>query len=102
EALSPTMAKAEDSWATLEPHFDTQHQSTGSGTLWLCIPVEGKRHKSLQVGLGNGMMVGGWQDRHYAWDDARQEALRRQVGEGTKDESITELLKWVEGELRGL
>jgi hypothetical protein len=100
--LSPTKAKAEDSWGSLEPHFDSQHRPTGSGTLWLCIPIEGKRHKSVQAGVGDGVIVGGWQDRHYAWDDARQEAFRRQFVEGTEGESITELLSWVEGELLGL
>ena len=66
------------------------------------MPIEGKRHKSLQVGLGDGMIVGGWQDRHYAWDNDRQETFRAQLVEGTEDESIAELLSWVEGELRGV
>jgi hypothetical protein len=92
-------AKAEDSWASLEPHFDSQHRPTGSGILCLCIPVEGKRHDSLQVVVSDSVIVGGWQDRHYAWDDDRQEAFRSQVVNGAEDVAIAEVLRWLEGEL---
>jgi len=96
EALSPGKASAQDSWASLEPHAGTP------GTLWLCIPIEGKRHDSLQMGLGGGVIVGGWQDRHYAWDDDRQEAFRAQVMDGAEDGPITKVLNWLEEELRRL
>jgi hypothetical protein len=100
EGLSPAGATPEHSWASLEPHYDTWGRPTGQGTLWLCVPIAGKRHDSLQVGLGRNVIVGGWQDRHYAWDDDRQEAFRSEVAQGAAAEPISEALNWLEDELR--
>jgi hypothetical protein len=46
--------------------------------LWLIVETGGPRsHDSLQLGMGpTGAIVGGWQDRHYEWDDDRAEAFR--------------------------
>jgi hypothetical protein len=94
EALNPSKASRAESWASLEPVDDTR------GTLWLCIPVVGKRHESLQLGVGTDEIVGGWQDRHYAWDDDRQEAFRVQVADAAADDSVTEAFDWLHGELQ--
>ena len=98
EALSPARARPEESWASLEPNRQ-QGRPTDEATLWLCVPIEGKRHKSLQVGFAREAIIGGWQDRHYAWDSPRGEAFRAQAT-GATDKPIAEALDWVENELR--
>jgi hypothetical protein len=89
--------------ASLEPHSSRDKRLPGNGTLWLCIPILRKRHQSLQVGhYSDGVIVGGWQDRHYAWDYPRGEAFRTQVMNGAESDAITEVLDWLESELRRL
>jgi hypothetical protein len=84
----------------VEPFYGKRGPPSELGTLWLCVPIAGERHESLQVGLGEGVIVGGWQDRHYAWDDPRQEAFREEVTIGAVDGPISNLLDWLEEELR--
>lgn len=100
ESLRPAKAWPEESWASLEPNFPWQRNSTGEATLWLCAPIADKGHDSLQVGLGGTVIVGGWQDRHYAWDTPREEAFRAPVEAGAEDGAINEALDWLERELR--
>jgi hypothetical protein len=68
--------------------------------LWLCIPIEGKRHDSLQIGLGGRRDRGRMARPTLAWDDPRKEAFRVQAAGGAEDGPIAEGLDWLEVELR--
>ncbi len=62
------------------------------------IPAE--RHDSLQLGIWAETIVGGLQDRHYAWDYPKGERFRATIHTDTLDASITEALDWLESEMR--
>ena len=68
--------------------------------MWLCVPIPEERHDSLQLGIWDETIVGGWQDRHYAWDYPKGERFRVTIQPDMLGASITEALDWLEGEMR--
>jgi hypothetical protein len=68
--------------------------------LWLCVLIPAERHDSLQLGIWDETIVGGWQDRHYAWDYPKGERFRVTIQHDTIDASITEAHDWLESEMR--
>lgn len=94
DSLAPSGASASGSWASREP------ERSGTSTLWLCVPLVGERHESLQLGLWGDTIVGGWQDRHYAWDDPKGERFRMTIEPDSVDSVIARALDWLESEMR--
>lgn len=94
DSLAPSKASASESWASREPG------GSGTGTLWLCVPLAEERHESLQLGLRADTIVGGWQDRHYAWDYPKGERFRVTIEPDSADTAIARALDWLESEMR--
>lgn len=67
--------------------------------MWLTLPITGKRHKALQLGLWGDTIVGGWQDPHYAWDNPRGERFRGHLQAEDIEAVIGQALDWLEREL---
>jgi hypothetical protein len=100
DALAPSGLKPSDSWATFEAGYGLAETSEGSGALWLCVPIIGKPHASLQLGEVQGAIVGGVQDRHYAWDDSRGESFRLPIPTEGPHRPIEQALAWLEERMR--
>lgn len=98
--LSPNGMNPSDSWAAFEPGYGSTEEGEREGALWLCIPIPGKRHHSLQLGLFGTTIVGGWQDRHYAWDYPRGERFRTAITAEQVEAPIEQALDWLEAEMR--
>jgi hypothetical protein len=101
DRLGSDEVHASGSSATVEPVQTTWGRFRWPGTLWIILEIGGPRsHDSIQLGMSaSGVIVGGHQDRHYAWDDDRAEAFRSHADGVGLGHAISSALAWLGAEI---